>query len=376
MKIVRETLLNCLNQVSAGLSSRDLAEQTSSFIFQPPFVITFNDEISVRMKLEELDGVEGAVRAKPLLAALTNMSHEEIDVTTDEKNLIIKAPRTKVQIRREPQADPSPIDAIKPPAKKAYGDLPEHFGTAVEQVCSVTSSSNDQEFFTVAVHLTKGWIEGSDRKQFCRYTMDLPLSGSFLVRSKSLKHLAGLDVTRVAENGDWLHFRNQTLIFSVRRHISSGYPDLTRNLSFRGAKTVLPKGGIPAAKLAAAFSSENKDNDRVQVQLSDGKMVVVGLSAHGQAETTLECGYTGGQVSFWIAPKALVRLIEDFNDCEIAPEGRLSVFGEGWVYSAALSKDKEEKKDEKAKDKKQAALPMTEEFENSEEELEETEPPY
>lgn len=371
MKIVRETLLNCLNQVSAGLSSRDLAEQTSCFIFQSPWVVTFNDEISVRMKCEELENIDGAIRAKPLLAALMNMSHEEIDVTVDEKNLIIKAPRTNVKIRREPQADPSPIDAIKPPSKKAYGDLPEHFSIAVDQVCSVTNSSNEQEFLTVAVHLTQKWIEGSDRKQFCRYTMDLPLSRSFLVRSKSLKHLAGLGVTRVAENGDWLHFRNNTLIFSVRRHIGH-YPDLSNALGMRGVKTVLPKGGISAAKLAGAFSSENKDNDRVQVQLSEGKMVVVGTSAHGQAEMTLECGYAGNPVSFWVAPKALMRLIEDFNDCEIAPEGRLMVLGEGWQYAVALAREKE---DEKAKEKKQAELPMMEEFE-SEEELEAREVPY
>jgi len=62
-----------------------------------------------------------------------------------------------------------------------------------------------------------------------------------------------------------------------------------------------------------------------------------------------------------------VRLVEDFNDCEIAPEGRLLVHGESWHFAVALARDKEEKKDEKVKGKEQATLPMIEEFESDEE---------
>ena len=63
MKINREELLNQLESVLPGLSTREIIEQSSCFVFMNKEVITYNDEISCSHK-SRLD-IEGAIVATP-----------------------------------------------------------------------------------------------------------------------------------------------------------------------------------------------------------------------------------------------------------------------------------------------------------------------
>ena len=73
--------------------------------------------------------------------------------------------------------------------------------------------------------------------------------------------------------------------------------------------------------------------------LTNKQMTVYGQGEHGHASTDLETSYVGEEVAFWLSPKMLEQLIEQFNSCEIGPE-KLSVQGSSWSYVVALSKDK------------------------------------
>jgi hypothetical protein len=324
--------------VYPGISASSFIAQSTCFVFDGLWVITFNDEISCRTKLDVPGPMTGAVHAKSLVSVLEHMTDEEIDLTGTKQELQIKGTgdRKKIAIRMEAEIK-LPIRDVVPPSAEEWGDLPEDFSRAVKQVCAVTTK-NEEEFLTAAVHIHPEWIEASDRTQACRCRMELPVERSFLTRSKSLKHVVGLDLTRMAEKGDWLHLRNKTLVFSLRRHIES-YPDLSEGFKFRGTPMSLPKGATEAARLGSIFSSEDKESDRVKVVLTNKQMTVYGQGEHGHASTDLETSYVGEEVAFWLSPKMLEQLIEQFNSCEIGPE-KLSVQGSSWSYVVALSKDK------------------------------------
>ena len=59
--INRELFLEQLESVQPGLSTREIIEQSSCYVFRGGEVITFNDEIACSQKCDI--GIEGAVRS-------------------------------------------------------------------------------------------------------------------------------------------------------------------------------------------------------------------------------------------------------------------------------------------------------------------------
>jgi hypothetical protein len=344
-RVNRAELLQILGRIQPGLSTRDFVEQSSCFVFDRGWSCTFNDEICCRTKTGFPDSLEGAVHSAQLMKVIENMTDDELDLDVKEGELLVQGKRKKAGIRMEAEIV-LPVDQVESPSEWAV--LPEDFKAAVEQVREA-AGTNDEEFMTVCVHVHPDWLEACDRKQATRYTIKTGVSRSFLVRAKSLAHIETLDLTKIGETDNWLHFRNKSLIFSCRRYIED-YPmeKITEMLKFRGEPGVLPRGGVEAAKLAGVFSGEDKENDKVLVRLTDGHMVVRGEGAHGWAAADLEMAYHGPEVTFRIAPQLLTKLVNNHTNCEIGP-GKLMVTGEKWKYLTVLGKADEPKKEKKQK---------------------------
>ena len=328
----RAQLLQVLETVRPGLSSKETIQQSTAFVFQDGVVSTFNDEVSCRTKSGLPRDFAGAVPSDPLLRALQKMSEEEVSLTAKGGELRVKGKGREVGVRMEAEIV-LPLDLVEPPGE--WADLPENFEDALKTVVDVTGT-NAEEFFTVCVQFTPDWVEATDRFQIARYNLDTGADSPFLVRSASLKPLIALNPTRVSQTKEWLHFRNPAkLFYSCRRHVYDQYPDLGQYLEFTGTPTVLPKGAADAAQLAAIFSGEDKDNDKVSVTLSRGTMTVRGEASYGWAREEMRTTYDGPTIEFRISPALLTQIVTRHNECRIEP-GRLKVEGNQWTYVASL----------------------------------------
>ena len=331
-RVNRLQLLQVLGRVEPGRSTKDYLEQSSCFVFDNGWCVCFNDEICVRTKTELPEELSGAVHGKPLLEVLENMSDEEVDLRTVDGELQIRGNRKKAGVRMEAEIV-LPVDQVEKPA--SWTPLPGDFSEAVKQVCAV-AGTNDEEFLSVCVHVHPQWLEACDRRQAARYNLETGVSRPFLVRAKSLAHVAPLGVVKIGETDSWVHFRNKTLVFSIRRHLDE-YPDIGGTMDFTGTPAVLPRGAAEAAKLGGVFSGEDKENDKVSVRLSPGRMQVRGEGAHGWAQADLEMDYRGTPLEFRVAPAVLEQLVRDHTQCEVTAD-KLRVVGEHWVYVTALGK--------------------------------------
>ena len=114
MKVNREQLLNQLEAVLPGLSTRELIEQSSCFVFKDGKVLTFNDEIACVQTCKI--GIEGAVPAMPIVNLLRKMVEEEITIlpVNDGKGLRIKGKRKQATIPMEAEIQ-LPIEAWEKP---------------------------------------------------------------------------------------------------------------------------------------------------------------------------------------------------------------------------------------------------------------------
>lgn len=351
MKIVsravsRTEFLALLESVAHGLSSRDIIEQSSCFVFSHGEVMTYNDEVACRMATNLK--LKGAVQAAPLLAILQKLPDDELQLATKKGKFVMQGKRRETSIRMEKEVL-LPIKNVEKPKK--WKKLHPDFVDAIE-IAHECTGKDESKFWTTCVHIHPDWIEACDDAQVTRYKMPTGIRKSTLVRGKAIKCIKDLDVRRFSETPTWLHFKNKAgLIISCRRYVED-YPvkDLTRILKVSGTRTQLPKGLMGATDRADVFSSENADNNLVLVELRPGRLKVRGEGVSGDYTEYKKLRYKGEPLEFLIAPKLLQELTRRHNECEIT-EDRLKVNGGKFQYVSCLSKvgdpeDVQEEQDE------------------------------
>lgn len=333
MEVNREQLLQDVESVSAGLSQRDIVEQSSCFVFRDSAVITFNDEVCCSTKC--CVPIEGAVQAAPLVAILRKLTEQTIDVSVADGELLIRGRRRSLGIRMD-DCISLPVDSVETPAK--WRRLPSDFGEAIQVVKECASSDQSTPILT-CINLQPHQVEASDNYQITRYFCETNLRKPVLVKRDSIQHIVSLDMTHVAETDNWIHFRNQSGVrFSCRRYEES-FPCLDEYFQFKGDRIVLPRGLSEAVEKAEIFSAENDDN-QIKVIIRAGKFRIRGEGVSGWFTEFSKTKYKGPPISFYISPRLLVNLTTRHNECEIG-EGRLRVDAGRFVYVTALGQGEE-----------------------------------
>jgi DNA polymerase III sliding clamp (beta) subunit (PCNA family) len=346
MLVKRSELLQNLESVMPGLSPRDIVEQSSCFIFKDGEVITFNDEVACRKKIDLK--ITGAVTAQKLVEVLRRLVEDELEVNVEDGELVLTGKRrmSGINMDKEILLD---IDKIEKPSK--WKKLHEDFTDAVH--ITVQCASKDESTFSVTcVHLHPKFIEACDNFKMARYKIATGFANRALVRSSSLRHITQLGMTEFSETETWLHFRNQTgVVLSIRRYADvDEFPDLSSFLKIKGVPTTLPKGLGEAVSRANIFSSEKgEDENQISVELKPGKVRIKGEGSSGWYSEVKNIKYEGEPMKFMIGPDLLSELLKRHNECEINPEA-LKVDAGKFVYVTSLeqpensngSDDKEE----------------------------------
>lgn len=330
MKINREQFLNDLNLVKAGLSPRELIEQSSCFCFVDGYVVTFNDEVACRKKVDLK--IEGAVQANALLAILEKMDDDDLLVReNDNGELEFKGKRKGFGITKDAEIF-LPIDRVEMPEK--WRPLAKEFTEAVGLVQHCVST-DEARFLLTCIHISPDYIQACDNLQIMRCNMETGLKDSVLVRGISLAHISSLAMDEIALTKSWIHFRNQQgLIFSCRRY-TEDYPNLDKLIAFKGHNIVIPKGLAEASDRAAIFAADKAGDPLVKVSLKEGVIRILGEGLSGWYKEVKKVAYDGPPMEFVIAPELLKHISEKYSDAQLS-ENKLKVEGGGWRYVTVL----------------------------------------
>ena len=333
MRVNREVFLHRLESVHPGLDKKETVQQSDCFIFQKGEVMTFNDEIACRGPSDLDASFTGAVPAEKLLEVLRKRKEEELEVDMGEGLLLLKSKGRTSRLR---MTEDIVLDIHTIEHADHWQPLHEHFGEAIGLVQHCASTAKDQ-FAASCVHLTPTHVEACSISQLCRWEQRTGLSQEALVRRSAIKHIVTLGMTEVAEGEAWIHFRNAVgLLLSCRRYLED-YPDLDNMLEVQGRATPLPRGIAEAAVLAKIFSSEDKDNDYLDVSLKPGKLRLRGYGITGEHEEVKKINYRGERLDFRIAPDVLIGIIKRYSEC-IITANRLAVLNGPCRYVACLRK--------------------------------------
>jgi len=334
MRINREKLLEQLESVLPGLSTREIIEQSSCFVFQDKVVMTYNDEVACTQK--SCLPIEGAVTAIPLVSILRKLKEEVLEITVSKEELLIKGKRKKVSIRMDTDIL-LPIDSVEKPKK--WKDLPDDFTNAIS-IIQQCSGKDETKFSLTCVHLTPKWIEATDGYQAARYKISMEMDEATLVRKESIKYIIDLDMSKFSETKNWIHFKNSSgLILSCRRWIED-FPKLSKLLKVDGTPTKFPKGLIEAVEKAEIFSAENAEDNQVIINLKPNKLRITGKGASGYYQEIKDIKYKGESLTFRVAAGLFADLIRHHTSCEIMFD-RLKVASGKYTYITVLQPERD-----------------------------------
>lgn len=330
MLVNREKLLQSLESVAPGLAVRELIEQSGCFVFRAGKIVTFNDEVACSIA-SPLQGVEGAVVAKPLLELLSKLPEDELDVQFGEGKFQVKGKGRRAEITMEAEVK-LPVEAVEDPKDwiKLEPDFLEGLGIA----SAVAANGKDANFVLTCVHVHPDHLEACDNFQAVRYPVKTGVKESCLIRHLSARHVPPLGMVEMSVGNSWIHFRNAVgLVLSCRRW-QEQYEDLNPIFDCTGDPITLPGGLNEAVDKAKIFSSDNVESDQVFVRIKDGRLLIRGEGASGKYEEQRKVTFAG-DVSFLIAPKLLVEITQRAQDCVVG-QGRLKVQTGKFTYVSCL----------------------------------------
>lgn len=334
--VLRENLLQDLEDVQSGLSSKEIVQQSSCFVFEKKYVMTYNGEIFCKKKTS-LD-ITGAVQAGPLLAILRKLDDKELNVLVakneGECELRMSGKRRDFGVSMEAQVLLTELPQTPP--ENSWKKLNADFAEAIDLVHQCASRDETTQKFT-AVHIHPKWIEACDNYQMARYKIKTPVSRSILIRSASIRNIVGLGMEEFAEGKGFLHFRNSSgLVIACRLMEEYEYEDLSPMLKVTGEKSALPGGIEEVVERAEIFSGELSDDNYLHVRLKKGGLSIEGVGVSGWYRERKKMAYDGRPMEFLVPPALLVELVRhNKNECEIA-EDRLKVVRGKFTYVTCL----------------------------------------
>jgi len=338
MLINRKELLEQLESVLSGISTREIIEQSSCFVFQDNMVMTYNDEIACTRKA--CLPIKGAVIAMPLISILRKLKEDTLEITTDKEKLLIKGKRKKVGIRMDTEIL-LPIDTIGEEKPEKWKKLPGDFASALSSIQGC-AGRDETRFALTCVHITPKWIEACDGYQAARYKIKIEIDKPTLVRKETIRYITNLDMSEFSETKNWIHFRNPSGLMLSCRRWTEDYPKLSKLLDIKGTPTKFPKGLIETVEKAQIFSAEGVETDRVEINLIPDKLRIRGEGSSGYYQEVKNIKYKGKSLSFNVSAGLFLDLLRRHNSCEIA-EDKLKIATGNYEYITVLqsiSKDK------------------------------------
>lgn len=333
MKIAREKLLSALTAVQPGLASKEIIEQTQSFIFRDGHVTTYNDEVSVRHPVE-LD-ISGAVKAEELHTLLKRTAADTLDITIkDDKELVVRTPNSEAGIVLEAEIR-APLDVVQAPepSDKGWQSLPSNFLDAL-RFCATTVATDMSRQILTCVHLHEDRAESTDTFRITSFTLAGEVPEPMLVPGAVIKFLQQYKFLGYMHRNEWLHFTTaEGAVFSCRT-LAGQFPNLSRFLDMKGRAFKFPEGLDAVVQRAVVFtaSQDFQADQYIEIAVKPGMLRVASKGSHGHFKELVKLpDYKGEEFKFSIHPEFLSAAYSMLRTCEVS-DSQLKLVGTNFTH--------------------------------------------
>jgi DNA polymerase III sliding clamp (beta) subunit (PCNA family) len=303
----RKDLLQALNRVAPGLSSKESVEQSDCYIFMGDRVVTFNDELAVSFPFDT--GIEGAINAKKFYDIMLKLKDKDIGLKINENELQIKAKKSRGGIR---VYEHSLLFAEEFRAEKQWIPIPHGFEEALK-FCIFTVSKDENMGILMGVHVSQHYIESTDNYRVSRrFYQDLEMPfDDFVIPAASAIQLCKYELAEIYVDEAWAHFRTSGNTEISCRILYADYPNLDRFLKeFKGKEIELPDDFAGVVSRAGVFSEVDREVSvsKVRVSLQKETLKIRGEDDIGWFEGEADIEYDGDPIEFYSSPQHLIEL--------------------------------------------------------------------
>jgi len=339
MQFNRQTLLRILESCSAGLNTKDSAEQSSCFVFNEGVVTTYNGEILCQALLCNDEGEKlmchGALPAKPLVETLRKSPDEILNVVAEESSITIKGTGRKQRLTMSTDVLLDISEVEKP---SVFTDLPPVFSEALALAAGITAKKDDN-FALNCIAVTPKGLQATNRHQALRYLVATGRdAGTVLVRGESIKPVTGLGLAKASYGTEFVWFQTYSGTRVAVRLLDAEYPNLSEIFSQETvAEFEMPRTVADVVQRAIPFVAENASGKIVDVRLADHVLTVRAQNAYGDFYEEKQVTYAGKPIGFTMNPESLAELLRSNGKIEVTPAS-LRTKGDGYclVVSAEV----------------------------------------
>ena len=330
----RTELIEALKAVKPGLSSREMVDQSTSFVFTKGGVSTYNGEVAVTHPIEGIGDLEGVVNSASLYGLLEKLSQEKLKVTVKDSELLISAGGARAGLVLESEIR-LPLDEVDK-KKCKWVKIPENLMKSFKFVLPACSRDLSMPILTcIHCDLSLGSVEASDTIRYCRHDFDSKTGESFLLPARTAGQLLAYEFTELAVAESWVHFRAENGMEVSCRRAAGQYPD-TSIFEFKGKGTPLPEQLPEALERAHVFADRSYElSEEVEIELKKGEFILQSKGDSGWYKEKLKSTYKGKALKFMTHPTFLADACRQGADAKLG-DGIMRFDGDGWTYVVAL----------------------------------------
>lgn len=337
----RNDLMEALSLVKPALANNAVIEQATSFAFIDGHVVTYNDEISIKHPVPEIE-FTGAIKADELYQLLNKIKKDDITLEIEDNQLVISAGKAKAGFVLENEIT-LPLEEVVNIGK--WKKLPPIFLEQLKFASAATTTDMSRAMLT-CVHIQKnGHVEGSDGFRIAVHAGDeseVVFAQNILLPSNLVDLLVKYEPSKMALSKDadsgWVHFKTEQGTVISCRTFPGQYPNVSPHLKMGdGVEVTFPKNMEDLVSRAGVFSKrDNTMDEAVTIEISKNKLVISAESTIGgwfKEESKLE--YDGPQMSFNITPVLFLSILPKLKTCTVSAK-KVLFDGGNWKYLTLL----------------------------------------
>ncbi len=304
MQIIKQRLMDILNDLRPGLAKKDVIEQATHFLFTGEEIVSYNDRICIMYPFET-DFI-CSVKGEELYKIISGAYGEFLEVNLKKDQLRIAGTKTNAGLSilvAEPRVEHI-IETMKKEAKIVkWMKLPENF-TKGAFLCMFSTARDLTRGILTCVHFDKDLIISTDGLRASKYVLDKKIK-PFDLPSKDVMELVKFQVTQYALTEGWAYFKTDDDILFAGRTFTGDYPtQLKDKFDFKGDKTIiLPIELKKAIEMVGVLAEGDIDiNKIIEVDIKEGEITIRAEKEVGWADQSLEIEYKGDPITFYINP--------------------------------------------------------------------------
>jgi len=331
----RKDLLDAINKVKPALADGKLIEFKGLLLFDGEKLVSYGDEISVSVPLKT-DFI-GAVKEDEFKKLIQKTTNPEIKISSDGKQFLVesmesgemKAGFSLIEYNSESIPDLGLAQV------KRWFSFPEGF-IEVLKFCIFSASTNDAYGVLCNLNIGTERIVSGDNYRITERSLSkkmFGLKGPLLIPRKVASFLSGFKLTKYALTENCVHYKDDTEVVFTHRFISEEYPSINEYLEIQGEELNLPKelAGI----LSRAQTIIPKDEDKVTIVVSEGKIKVKAEGTGTWFEEPTATDYKGKDLQFDASPEHLIQIL-NYSTETIIGENALLFKGKDFRHSVCL----------------------------------------